>query len=609
LHDTFRVSTLQRATDPQEVHLSRQIFRFGLTVLCIAACDTPDATGGQAGGAQAGGAQAGGGQAGGAQAGGAQAGGGQAGGAQAGGAQAGGGQAGGGQAGGGQAGGAQAGGAQAGGGQAGGGQAGGAQAGGGQAGGGQAGGGQAGGGQAGGGQAGGGQAGGGQAGGGLSAPTPICGTSILNGPTSAPAGAVAVSPGAATLQNAISQHAAGTTYYLTAGTYSINGSIQPHNNDTFIGAPGAIIDGAGTQSVAFGLNNHNTGVTIEYLTIRNFNGVQNNGIINQGQGSGWTIQYNTISNPSIAASGGNSIELGDHNIVRYNCFSNNAQGAMASSGNTDLLIDHNEIVGSGLGYNGNCGCTSGMKLFGSNRTTITNNWLHNNHAIAVWVDTNNTFFYIGNNFFDSNDEEAIVYEISYNAVITNNYIRHNTSLKNMQNSGFPNGSIYISNSGGFDAGAPVIVSGVDTNGTISIVSNTFDNNPNGVTLYEDANRYCVAGTGCIQGQDPNPLYAEVDSTGKNRWNAQNISVKNNTFLYSAADAGCNPANTLCAVNALISTSSAIDNNVAFQWNNHYDNDIYVGPWRFLAPDQGSSLSSFATWQTTFSQDLHSTISP
>src|SRR5262249_37502358 len=38
---------------------------------------------------------------------------------------------------------------------------------------------------------------------GLPTPTPICGTSMLKGPTSAPAGAVTVMPGASTIQNAI----------------------------------------------------------------------------------------------------------------------------------------------------------------------------------------------------------------------------------------------------------------------------------------------------------------------------------------------------------------------------------------------------------------------
>ena len=132
--------------------------------------------------------------------------------------------------------------------------------------------------------------------GGTAAPTAICGTSMLTGPAVAPSGAVLVSAGASTIQSAISSHPAGTTYYLTAGTYSISSSIDPQNGDTFVGAPGAIIDGSNSQPVAFGLNDHATGVTIEYLTIQHFTGPQNNGIVNQGQGASWTIEYNTIEN-------------------------------------------------------------------------------------------------------------------------------------------------------------------------------------------------------------------------------------------------------------------------------------------------------------------------
>src|SRR5262249_171166 len=59
--------------------------------------------------------------------------------------------------------------------------------------------------------------------GGLPTPTAICGTSMLDGPTSPPAGAVVVSPGPSTIQDAVAQHPnGGTTYYLEAGTYLVN---------------------------------------------------------------------------------------------------------------------------------------------------------------------------------------------------------------------------------------------------------------------------------------------------------------------------------------------------------------------------------------------------
>ena len=49
--------------------------------------------------------------------------------------------------------------------------------------------------------------------GGWPTPTAICGTSMLDGPSSAPAGAITLSPGPSTIQDAIAAHPAGGTTY------------------------------------------------------------------------------------------------------------------------------------------------------------------------------------------------------------------------------------------------------------------------------------------------------------------------------------------------------------------------------------------------------------
>ena len=46
------------------------------------------------------------------------------------------------------------------------------------------------------------------------------------------------------------------------------GQIIPKDNDMFVGAPGAILDGQGVNHTAF--RQHATGVTIKYLEIRQF---------------------------------------------------------------------------------------------------------------------------------------------------------------------------------------------------------------------------------------------------------------------------------------------------------------------------------------------------
>jgi hypothetical protein len=436
---------------------------------------------------------------------------------------------------------------------------------------------------------------------------------MLAGPTSPPAGAVTVMPGPSTIQNAIAQHPnGGTTYYLTAGTYSINSSIDPNDNDTFIGAPGAIIDGGGNQPVAFGFNAHPKRVTIKYLTIQHFTGPQNNGIVNQGQGVGWTLQYCTIQDNPDTNGGANGFEVGDDDNISYNCFKGNAQTGISSDGAKGFVIDHNEIQHNGDGYEAvhNCGCSGGIKTFTSTNGTVTNNWIHDNGNVGLWVDTNNSFFLVQGNVIENNWGEGLMYEISYNAVIQNNVFRANDLGGQTQASDFPAPAVYISESGGYDAGAAVMLSGVDVNGVLKIVGNAFYDNADGVVLYQNADRCCGTKDGCMScAGGTTPLYPEVDGNGNQRWNTQNVTVENNTFSY-AADAGCvamASPKTYCAVQGMFSTSMAIDQLIAFHQNNVFDHNTYSGPWQFLAPDQNSNVLSPSAWQAApFSQDVHST---
>jgi hypothetical protein len=397
---------------------------------------------------------------------------------------------------------------------------------------------------------------------------------------------------------------------LGAGTYAINSPIDPQDGDTFIGAPGAVIDGSNSQPVAFGFNDHAKNVTLEYLTIQHFTGPQNNGIVNQGQGDNWTIQYNTIQNNPATMGGADGVMLGNGNVVRYNCFTGNGQTGISADNANGFTVDHNEVAMNAVGYEAkyNCGCSGGMKFFASTHGTITNNWIHDNGSVGLWVDTNNSFYLIDGNVIENSESEAIMYEISYNAVIRNNFIRGNGILGNAGTADFPEPAIYVSESGGYDAGAAVVMGGVDVNGTLLITTNTFLDNADGVVLYQNATRCCGSKDGCSS-CGTTPLYMEVDSDGNLRWNTQNVTVSNNTFTYDAsgkcvADAS---KNQYCTVQAMFSTTMAIDQNIAFHQNNVFKDNDYTGPWMFLTPDQGSALITPSAWQgSPFSQDMGST---
>lgn len=239
---------------------------------------------------------------------------------------------------------------------------------------------------------------------------------------------------------------------------------------------------------------------------------------------------------------------------------------------------------------------------------MTNNWIHDNGNVGLWVDTNNSFFLIQGNVIENNFAEGLMYEISYNAVIQNNVFRGNDLGGNAMASDFPAPAVYISESGGFDAGAAVMLSDVDVNGALRIVGNGFYDNADGVVLYQNATRCCGKSDGCGD-CSPLPLYPEVDADGNQRWNTQNVTVASNVFSYGA-DAGCvetSSPRTYCAVTGLFSTSTTIDNDIAFHQNNVFEDNTYTGPWQFLSPDQNSALLTPTDWQgPQHNQDAHST---
>src|SRR5262249_49917281 len=132
-------------------------------------------------------------------------------------------------------------------------------------------------------------------------PAPVCGTAALNaGPTTPPTGAVTVAAGD---NSAVDFGSAGTTYWLAAGVHTLgsdqSSQISPGDGATFVGAPGAVLDGQRINRYAF--TQHAKNVTIHYLTIRNFVSPNDEGVVNHDSGNGWLIEHNTMTGNEGAA--------------------------------------------------------------------------------------------------------------------------------------------------------------------------------------------------------------------------------------------------------------------------------------------------------------------
>jgi hypothetical protein len=459
-------------------------------------------------------------------------------------------------------------------------------------------------------------------------PAQICGNSSVlgNGPTSAPAGAITVPAGD---NSGINWGQAGKTFWFASGTHTLGtgqfGAIDPADNATLIGAPGAVIDGQGKNSYA--VVGKVTGVTVKYLTFKNFgqgssattpsSDDNNEGVINHDAGHNWTIQYITAQYNAGAA-----VFIGSGDTVSDNCLDHNAQygfSAYEDAGVSNVTLNHNEVSWNDT-YNweakiDGCGCTGGGKFWATNGATVTNNYVHDNYSVGIWADTNNTGFNFDGNYISNNHDEGIIYEISYNFRIANNNFVSNAIPGGISDTGFPHSAIYISESGSDSRAGSTYATESD------ITGNGFTNNWGGVILYENPNRYCSSSANSSSGDCTivNPSVANITSCANAgnlaktpyiddcRWKTKNVKVTGNTFSAtpSQISASCTQANS-CGYNGLFSqygtyapyTAWMVTTNISNNQNNTFAGNTYLGTWRFNGYDLGEDVT-FAQWQAGF----------
>jgi parallel beta-helix repeat protein len=352
------------------------------------------------------------------------------------------------------------------------------------------------------------------------------------------------------------------------------------------------------------------------------------------------VEYDTIENNL----GGAGVGLGSNSITTDNCLTNNGEygfsticGADCStltSGAqnvtlTDNEISHNDSAGAYDHPGGiSCGCSGGGKFWETDGATVTGNYVHDNGNVGLWVDTDNTGFNISGNTITNNWAEGIIYEISYNAEITDNTFTDNAWGTGPTNPGFATGAIYISESGG-DSRVPGFSSG-----SLSITDNLFTDNWSGVVLWENPNRYCGSGNDAsstctlVDLSVANPTTcttAAIRASGVGsalyndcRWHTQNVTVYGNSFAYTEADIpGCNLSSNSCGQNAIFSQSgsepswspykgSVIEKAITTEQNNEFSDNTYSGPWSFMYFDLGD-IKTFAQWQSTYGQDASSIV--
>lgn len=457
----------------------------------------------------------------------------------------------------------------------------------------------------------------------------VCATATA-GPSKAPAGAVTVDPSvvgdiAAKTRNSPPY----TTFWLGPGQHRLEpdrySQVIPKKGNRYLGAPGAVLDGRKTNQYAFGGTAGD--VTIRHLTVQGFVAPQNEGVVNHDSADGWVIEHSKIQHNS-----GAGLMAGARQRVRANCLRGNGQYGMnaykANGRISDLVVEGNEIVGNNTDdwerRRPGCGCTGGVKFWAVNGADVRGNWVHDNRGAGLWADTNNNDFRIEHNLLEANDGAALIYEISYNAVIRKNMIRRNNWVEGRRyadrGDSFPFGTVYLSEAGG----EPRVQARTDK---IEIHRNVLENNWSGITLWENSDRFCNSPANTSSGDctllvpDTDrcaqpaiataPLYADC------RWKTQRVEIHDNRFVLDTSVVGCTVKCDRMAVLANYGTypdwspyqGDRVAEAITHQQRNRWHNNVYLGPWKFVAHDP-SRVLDFGQWQSSpYQQDAGSTLDP
>lgn len=462
-------------------------------------------------------------------------------------------------------------------------------------------------------------------------PVRVCGNKTIlgNGPKTAPKGAVVIPAGddSGTVLGHNWTMQPHTTYWFAPGRHTLGndryGQIIPADGDTFIGAPGAVIDGRHVNLYAF--TQRAKDVTIRYLTIERFGAPGDNGgqeVVNGDAGTGWHIDHVTARENA-----GAGVMLGSGNVLAYSCLQGNGEYGFQAAG-SHITVDHDEIADNNMddweGRQPGCGCSGGAKFWGVDRAVVTSNYVHDNLGPGLWADTNNRGFDVEHDYFAGNEGEGLIYETSYNLRLVGNTFVRNALVGGPKLKGFPDSAVYIS-----ESGADPRIPG-PYGKTLEIAGNTFTDNWGGVVLWENADRYCASGANTSTGYCTlvNPSTATIRNCGNPtllkkmpyysdcRWKTQNVQVSKNTFTFNPAHIGpdCTTAE-YCGFNGVFSQwgswsvyhDTTVEKHITFSQNNHFSDNRYVGPWSFMVEQQGN-LVNWAMWRgSPYRQDVGSTV--
>ena len=282
-------------------------------------------------------------------------------------------------------------------------------------------------------------------------------------------------------------------------------------------------------------------VTVSGLVVEKYaNPAQHGAIDNRSNNSDDGADNWLIIGNEVRWNHGTGIKVGKNARVQDNYVHNNGQLGVGAVGD-GAVFDGNEVAYNGAARYEVDWERGGTKFAGTQNIQLINNNVHHNNGPGLWADISARNMLFANNTIVGNAKAGIYYEISYDAVIRDNYIEGN---------GF-----------GFDPwlwGGGIVIS---SSPNVEIYGNTVVNNADGIGAVEQ-NR----------SNDPAPF-------GPLR--IENLYVHHNTVTMSQG---------------LTGVAQDVGNKAVFQSrNNRFEDNVYnIGSGSFFEWD--NRQMSYSSWQ-------------
>jgi hypothetical protein len=289
---------------------------------------------------------------------------------------------------------------------------------------------------------------------------------------------------------------------------------------------------------AFAFESSASNVLIRNVTIEKYASVAQKGAIQAQDVVGWIVENCELRLNSAAG-----IAVGTGSRVRSCNVHHNGQIGITGAGR-DVAIEDNQIWANNIRGFLSGWEAGGVKIALGDDLVFRGNHIHDNLGHGLWCDINCRNALYEGNVVERNDGAGVFYEISFNAVIRNNILRHNGSARR-----------------GWFWGNDILVAGSEG---VEVYGNTLTVSPDkcGIMLI-DQNRPFEGG------------YGKTESGGK--YKTRNNKVHDNEITFEGA---------ACAGGASDAEPADENFSIITDGNNFFDSNVYrvprmSGPARFV----------------------------